>query len=115
MPVVKVWGFPDDSRLGRQVLEDSVVKAVLSISELGITNPQFVTVICPSEISASTRQEDVVVEVTLTAKPERTAEVRGRLMRAVGMAVATVCPDGMFVEAYPCRSIPPEEYWSTRQ
>jgi hypothetical protein len=86
MPVIQIWCLPVDQSEGdMRSLCDRIVAAVLSVSELGLTDKKQLTVLFPADRVKREHGEGIVVEIHgLYEKPERTLAVRNKLAAAVG-------------------------------
>lgn len=92
MPLIEVWNSvrvrADMESLQRSMLKSEFRKACLGIHELGLTNPEQVTVRFPDLADEPEPEHAIMVVVELLFdKPERTLEVRQKLAAALGTAV----------------------------
>lgn len=112
MPVIKVWCLPKgqgEADLNR--LHQAIVKAVVSVRELGLYGENDMTCLFPPDLMQYGLGEEIIVEIgTLYEKPERTVEVRQRLARSVGEAVKAIYPKAM-VECFVATINPAQDYW----
>ena len=86
MPIIKIWGIPErmtEERL--KILCDSIVSATESITELGLAGKDAVTVLFPSDRLKHGLGEEVIAEIAIFAKPERTDDVRAKLAEKIGV------------------------------
>ena len=86
MPIIKVWGIPEamtEERL--KILCDSIVTATESIPELGLAEKNAVTVLFPSDRLKYGLGEEVIAEIVIFTKPERTDGVRAKLAEKIGI------------------------------
>ncbi len=88
MPVIKVWCLPEIDEPKLNALHKSIVRAVVSVEELGIKDENDMTCLFVPDMMKYGLGSEIVIEVTgLFAKPERTDEVRQRLAERLGQAV----------------------------
>lgn len=115
MPVIKVWCLPKgQSEADLNRLHQAIVKAVVSVSELGLRGESDMTCLCPPDLMQYGLGEEIIVEISvLHEKPERTAEVRQRLATKVGWAVQTLYPKAM-VECSVATINPVQGFWTSR-
>jgi len=94
MPVIKVWCLPSgqtEDDLNR--LHQAIVKAVVSVSELGLKDQNDMTCLFPPDLMKYGLGEEIIIEIGgLFRKPERTQEIRQRLAENVGRAVSGFYP-----------------------
>ena len=94
MPVIKVWCLPSgqtEDDLNR--LHQAIVKAVVSVKELGLKDQNDMTCLFPPDLMKYGLGEEIIVEIGgLFQKPERTQEVRQQLAENVGKAVSELYP-----------------------
>ena len=97
MPVIKVWCLPaDQAEEDLNRLHQTIVAAVVGISELGLRDQNDMTVLFPPDMMVYGLGEVIVVEINgLLAKPEQTPQVYGRLATSVGEGVKTLYPEAM--------------------
>jgi hypothetical protein len=109
VPVIKVWCLP---KLPEQELSEviqGIIRAVVSIHELGLKSEKDMSVIAPVGYHVSS---EIIVEVTgLFMKPERTNEVRQRLAEAIGTTVKGLFPKAM-VECFVYPFDPTQGFWT---
>lgn len=113
MPVIKVWCLPKgqgEADLNR--LHQAIVKAVVSVSELGLRDESDMTCLFPPDLMQYGLGEEIIVEISnLFEKPERTVEVLQRLVTKVGEAVQTLYPKAM-VECSVTTINPAQGFWT---
>lgn len=113
MPVIKVWCLPsgqteDDLRL----LHQEIVRAVVSVEELGLKDENDVTCLFPPDQMQYGLGSEIIIEVSgLFAKPERNNYVKGCLARGLGNVVADLYPKAK-VECFVTTFNEQEGYWS---
>jgi hypothetical protein len=113
LPVIKVWCLPPQTEDELNRLYQAILEAVLSITELRLYDKKAVTVLFPSDMMQYGLGEEIIIEIgSLFKKPERTAEVRQRLAKAVGVAVKKLFPAAM-VECSVETIDPSEGFWSS--
>jgi len=88
MPTVKIYG-PKSIVLMMAMMNNSIIKAIEDIPELGLKGKDWVKIIYPAHNS---NNDTVVVEITLLANPARTLEVRNRLAEIVCREIQKFCP-----------------------
>jgi hypothetical protein len=95
MPVVKVWCLPSgQSEEALNTLHQAIVKAVVSVKELGLKDETNMTNLFPPDQMQYGLGSEIVIEVSgLFVKPERTTTVRTLLARKLGMAVKNLYPE----------------------
>ena len=84
MPVIKVWCLPKENEEMLQTLHKAIVKNVTLITELGLRGEQDMTVLFPPDQMKYGLGSEIVIEILLFKKPERTTEVLNRLAEKVG-------------------------------
>jgi hypothetical protein len=90
-------------------LHKSLVSAICSIEELGLKSEKDMLFLFPPDMMKYGLGEEVLVEITgLFDKPERTPEIKQRLIRAVAEKVSAFFPKAM-VECS-VQSAKPEEF-----
>lgn len=115
MPVIKVWCLPDIDEPKLNALHKSIVRAVVSVEELGIKDENDMTCLFPPDMMKYGLGAEIVVEVTgLFAKPERTDEVRQQLAERLGQAVKELFPDTQLVECFVYPFSPAQGFWTSR-
>lgn len=93
MPIIKVWCLPLTSESTLEKLRGGIKVAVLSVKELGLENPEEITVLFPSAMMSYEFGKEIIVEVTaLFEKPERTPKVRHGLAVKLAKMVSTFFP-----------------------
>ncbi len=93
MPVIKLWCLPrlEESKL--REIHKTVVSAVVGIEELGLKGENDMTVLFPPDMMSYGLGTEVIVEILIFDKPERTEEVQNRLAEAVGLAIQEHLPE----------------------
>jgi hypothetical protein len=115
MPVIKVWCLPDIDEPKLNALHKSIVRAVVSVEELGIKDENDITCLFPPDMMKYGLGSEIVVEVTgLFAKPERTDKVRQRLAEQLGQAVKELFPETQLVECFVYPFSPAQGFWTSR-
>ena len=115
MPVIKVWCLPvvDEPRLNE--LHQNIVKAVVSVGELGVKDENDITCLFPTDMMKYGLGSEIIVEVAgLFVKPERTNEVRQRLAERLGHVVKELFPDAGLVECFVYPFSPLQGFWTSR-
>lgn len=114
MPIIKVWCLPpNQSEEALNHLHQTIVKAVLCISELGLQSQNDMTCLFPPDLMKYGLGKEIIVEISgLFEKPERTAEVRQRLAVSVGSAVSVLYPDAK-VECSVSTIDPAKGFWTS--
>jgi phenylpyruvate tautomerase PptA (4-oxalocrotonate tautomerase family) len=85
MPIIKVWCLPKNIPEERlKILCEAIIAAVESIPELGFAGKNDVTVLFPSDRMEWGLGEEIIAEVGIFNKPERTEEVRAKLAEKIG-------------------------------
>jgi len=101
MPVIKVWCLPDIGESRLNVLHQELVRAVTSVSELGVKTENDMTCLFPSDMMKYGLGTEIIIEVTgLYEKPERTEAVRQRLAEALVGAVWGQFPETDLIECF---------------
>lgn len=115
MPVIKVWCLSaDQTEDDLRKLHRMVVEAVVSVRELGLKDQNDMTVLFPADMMQYGLGEEIIVEIEMFEKPERSPEVKRRLTQNVGMAVKMLYPKAK-VESGPVKTFRPEMdgFWSS--
>lgn len=100
MPVVIVYGIRESQGIGE--FEDALRSTVAhSVKELNLVTGD-VSCFCPQSFGAGIGpEEEIIVMVEgLTAKPERTEEVRNKLAQAIVETVHHFFPDVNCIECF---------------
>ena len=86
MPIIKVWCLPKAmTEELLKILCDAIINTVEGIPELGLTGKKgSITVLFPSDRMDYGLGEEIITEVAIFNKPERTDEVRAELARRIG-------------------------------
>jgi len=85
MPIIKVWCLPKNITEERlKILCKSIITTVEGIAELGLAGKDAITVLFPSDRMEWGLGDEIVAEVAIFNKPERTDEVRARLAKTIG-------------------------------
>jgi len=82
MPVITIYGIPEEASFLGPHLTDKLKQAASNIAELAI-KPGYVTVLYPRQHHEVESESDIIAFVDIFDKPERTDEVRQRLAEAV--------------------------------
>lgn len=115
MPIIKVWCLPKMEEYQLRQVHCAIVGAVESVKELKLDGMKDVTCLFPPDSMAFGLGTEVVIEVTgLFKKPGRTREVRRRLAKLLGQAVADYVPKAKKVEClvYPPFNPAEDGFWS---
>ena len=81
MPVIKVWCLPAQNEVQLRELHQTIVTAVVSVSELKLKDENDMTCLFPPDQMQYGLGSEVIVEVTgLFAKRNRTPQIKKRLM-----------------------------------
>lgn len=114
MPVIKAWCLPSgQTEEDLNVLHQSIVKAVVSVAELGIKSQNDITCLFPPDLMKYGLGEEIIIEVGgLYQKPERTKKVRQRLARNIGEAVKELYPKAR-VECFITTFDPSQGFWTS--
>ena len=116
MPVIKAWCLPsgqteDDLNL----LHQSIVRAVLSVPELGIKSQNDMTCLFPPDLMRYGLGEEIIIEIGgLYEKPERTQEVRQQLAKSVGEAVKKLYSKAK-IECFIATFDPSQGFWTSEK
>ncbi|HPT08545.1 MAG TPA: hypothetical protein PLE28_02525 [bacterium] len=112
MPIIKVWCLPagqTEECLNR--LHKAIVKAVVSITELGLKNENEMTCLFVPDLMSYGLGDEIIVEISgLYDKPERTEEVRQDLAKSVGSSVKELYPQAK-VECFVSTFKPEQGFW----
>ena len=93
MPIIKVWCLPKNMTEERlQTLCYAIIANVESIPELGLAGKNAITVLFPSDRMEWGLGDEIVAEVAIFNKPERTEEVRARLAEKIGTVLHYYIP-----------------------
>lgn len=85
MPIIKVWCLPKNMKEERlKILCDAIITTVESITELGLAGKDAITVLFHSDRMEYGLGEEIIAEVAIFNKPERTDEVRAKLAEKIG-------------------------------
>jgi hypothetical protein len=116
MPVIKVWCLPpNQSEEQLNELHNSIVDAVIGIKELGLKSEKDLTNLFVPDLMRYGLGTEIIVEIDgLFVKPERTAEIRNRLAKAVGRAVERLYPKAEKIECF-VRPFDPADGFSSSQ
>lgn len=96
MPVIKIWCLPKNIPEERlKTLRNAIVASVESIAELGLAGKNAVTVLFPKDLMEYGLGEEIIAEVVIFIKPERTDEVRARLAENIGQILHGYFPCAM--------------------
>jgi len=114
MPVIKVWCLPkDQSEDDLNRLHKSIVKAVVSVSELGLKDENDMTCLFVPDLMSYGLGEEIIVEIGgIFEKSERTDEVRQRLAMSVGKSVSALYPRAK-VECFVSAFILRQGFWTS--
>lgn len=100
MPVLMVYGIPDDKAGVAEKMIDRLRYAVIGIAELELKLDE-ISVFCPRDLVQKGLGEEVIVFVEgLFDKPERTAVVRQNLAAAVVGVMRSYFPFVSLVECF---------------
>jgi len=114
MPVIKLWCLPQLTEAKLRKLHQSIVRAVISVPELGLKTQDDMTVLFPTDMMKYGLGEEVIVEVTgLFVKRTRTPEVRARLANHLGRAVQEHVPQAM-IEVFVNPFKAEQGFWSSK-
>lgn len=85
MPIIKVWCLPKNITEDRlQILCKSIITTVESIHELDLFGKDAITVLFPSDRMEWGLGDEIIAEVAIFNKPERTDVVCAKLAEKVG-------------------------------
>jgi len=94
MPIIKVWGLPKKMTEGPLTnLCQSIITTVESMPELDLDGKNAITVLFPSDRMEWGLGEEIIAEVAIFNKPERTEQVRAKLAEKVGLLLHGYFPD----------------------
>ncbi len=114
MPVIKIWCLPsgqNETNLNR--LHQGIVRAVTSISELGLKDENDMTCLFPPDLMQYGLGEEIIIEISgLFEKPERTHEVCQRLAKSVGEVVRELYPEAK-IECFVATIDPSQGFWTS--
>lgn len=114
MPIIKVWCLPagqTEENLNR--LHKAIVKAVVSVTELGLKNENEMTCLFVPDLMSYGLGDEVIVEIgSLYDKPERTEDVRNNLAKNVGRSVKNLYPKAR-VECFISTFNPKQGFWTS--
>ena len=114
MPVIKLWCLPLLTEAKLRKLHQDIVRAVVSVTELGLKTQNDMTVLFPTDMMKYGLGEEVIVEVTgLFARRSRTPEVRARLANHLGRAVQEHVPQAM-IEVFVTSFKPEQGFWTSK-
>jgi CRISPR/Cas system-associated endonuclease Cas3-HD len=114
VPVIKVWCLPKGDEADFNKLHQEIVRAVLSVPELGLRDEKDMTCLFPPDLMQYGLGDEIIVEISaLYEKPERTAEVRQCLATRVGEAVKRLYPQAL-VECSVATVNPAQGYWLSK-
>jgi hypothetical protein len=114
MPVIMLCGVPSSVNTpeARARLYADCVASICVIEELKLSSRQ-ITFCIPSGMIMLGRQEEIIVFVDgLFMKSERTAEVRNRLAKALGMILKETFPN-MSIEVFVRPFDPAQGFWKS--
>ncbi|MBU4216458.1 hypothetical protein L6270_01100 [Candidatus Parcubacteria bacterium] len=116
MPVIRVWCLPpSQSEKALNRLHRAIVKAVVSISELGLKDENDMTCLFVPDLMAYGLGEEIIVEIVgLLEKPGRNEMVRQRLARRVGKCIKKLYP-GANVASSISTIGPNQGYWESEK
>lgn len=114
MPIIKLWCLPAGQTEEKlNFLHKTIVKAVVSISELGLTNENQMTCLFVPDLMSYGLGEEIIIEISgLYDKPERTKSVKQRLAESVGRSVKNLYPDAK-VECFISTFDPKQGFWTS--
>ncbi len=98
MPIVKVQSLPPMSEKQAKALRADITVLVTSIEELCLNGKNAVSCIFSSNVSSQGPSDEIIVEVILFAKPERTDQVRDRLANELKDLIRETFPKTSFIE-----------------
>ena len=112
MPVIKVWCLPaDQTEENLNRLHQAIVKAVISISELGLKSEKEMTCLFVPDLMSYGLGEEIIIEICgLYDKPERTDNVKQNLSESVGKSVKALYPNAR-VESFVSTFNPKQGFW----
>ena len=85
MPIIKVWCLPKEMTEERlKKLCNAIIATVESIPELGLAGKDAITILFPSDRMEWGLGEEIIAEVAIFIKPERTDEIRAKLAEKIG-------------------------------
>jgi len=94
MIVIKVWCLPaDQDEETLNLLHKEIVKAVVSISELGVKGENDMVCLFPADLMKYGLGEEIVIEIDgLPDTPRKSTSVPMRLAENVGISVSALYP-----------------------
>lgn len=115
MPIIKLWCLPEMEEKKLNLIHQSIVGVIKSISEFGIKDEKDMTVLFPKDMMLYGLGTEIIIEVTgLFEKPERTYNVRQRLAKDLGEAIYKFFPEAL-VECFISSFNPDQGFWSSRK
>lgn len=116
MPVIKLWCLPKTEEENLNRIHQSIVRAVASIEEIGVSDEKDITCLFVPDMMQYGLGTEIIVEVTgLFEKPERTDEVRQRLAAALGDVIRDYFPNADLAECFVYPFERKQGYWSSRE
>ena len=114
MPVLKIWCLPAGQTEEKlNALHKAIVKAIVSISELGLKTEKDITCLFVPDLMAYGLGEEIIIEIDgLFDKPERTEDVKQRLAESVGKSVKELYPNAK-VECFVRTFNPKQGFWTS--
>lgn len=87
MPIVKVWGLPQQSEYQLNQLCNEIIQTILKVHERGFKENTDITVLFPPDSMMEGLGKEILVEITLYARPERTTEALDLMTSRIGTIV----------------------------
>lgn len=112
MPVIKVWCLPQETEEKLRRLHKTIVAAVVDVPELGLRDENDMTVLFPTDMMTYGLGQEIVIEISVFEKPERTGEVLNVLAANVGGAFKWIYPNAK-IEVSVDTFNPKQGFWSS--
>lgn len=112
MVIVKVWCLPDASEDKLNRLHQAIVKAVVSVSEIGVKNQNDMICLFPADLMKYGLGEEIIIEIDgiVFDTPRRAGE---KLVQFVGKSVSVFYPDAR-IECFVGDPKPSHRCWSSK-
>ncbi len=118
MPIIKVWCLPKSTEEDLNRLHQTIVGAVLCISELGLRDQNDITCLFPPDLMKYGLGEEIIIEISGLPKepPEGTLGIviRQRLADCVGSGVSGLYPEAK-VECFVSIFDPSQGFWTSKR
>lgn len=94
MLIIKVWCLPQVGEEKLREVHQSIVQAVVSIKELGLTSEKDMTTLFPTDMMQYGLGTEIIVEVSaILVKPNGGEDLRYQLAESLSQAVRQHFPD----------------------